>query len=924
MMHIKSEVLLPTLNHTGKETWMAFENFSLPYKANRFQHRLFLSVGLLLLFSISLLAQEPTSINYTTENGLLSNEVYDLFEDKDGFIWIGTNRGVTRFNGNEMLAYSVNDGLADRDVLEIRQDSKGNIWFLSYNGKLSYWNNGTIYNEKKDERLKEIRSESHFTSFLEDKAGNLWFGTYYHGAFRIDTSNEVQHFKEVHPTPKNLKKTKPSGYFFNVLYLYESSEGEVWFANSASNFSFGNNQFNQRSKHEHKQWRAWFHYGGNSLFSGTHKSVFQIDIATGKTIWKRSISSVEQINGVELLADGLLYVATDNGVFSFDRHGNRVDSLLIGKQTSDMLMDWEGNLWISTLNKGVFLIKNRAVLNYNTHAKHAILQTTDSILFGGSGMEIHSLTKDGLHLLPIEYKPYEISSDQDKVLTLAETSDHQIWFGSYGGLFQLDKGKAKQCMRSGFKNLLFFNQNLFVSTSNNHLFSVDAKALESMKGSFEVDKEAGLGKTTPVALNRYSNYFNRFYCFSNTNADYFFGGTDSGVVRYEDSTFSSLDYLPKGKIIDIKEEGSGNLWLLDKSKGLCYYQVDKEKLDTIALFPEGDKVLYTALWLEKDSNIWVGTDKGLVHAEAAANGFSLDYINEQNGLASEEINDLIIVNDTVWLATTAGISALPKTSLNDSISPRLYIDSITVAKRALDRWELADLTSDQNTLSIHFTGVSFKDEGELRYHYELNGESTQSGKLTNNVLLLHDLPPHSYTLSITAEDRSGNKSAVKEARFSIRLLWWKNWKYWLMIVTGFLSIAVLSIRILFKRSFKEIYAFVRGQGTLFEREKSITVKSVLNGTTVKILLKELYYLKVSGDYTEFYKKDKMILVRASMKSIEEELSEEEGFVRVHKSYMVNLRNAEAFKSDTVEILDQTIPIARRKREEVKRVLSSVL
>ena len=106
---------------------------------------------LILLFFIliqisNLYSQDPLLRHYTRKEGLPSSTLYQLIQDKVGFIWFGTKAGVTRFDGKRFQNFTVSDGLSDNDILVVRTDSKGRIWFLGFNGTVSYWFKGKIYN----------------------------------------------------------------------------------------------------------------------------------------------------------------------------------------------------------------------------------------------------------------------------------------------------------------------------------------------------------------------------------------------------------------------------------------------------------------------------------------------------------------------------------------------------------------------------------------------------------------------------------------------------------------------------------------------------------------------------------------------------------------------------------------------------------
>ena len=87
-------------------------------------------------------------LQFTTSEGLSSNIVYEALEDRQGYLWFGTEEGVCRFDGLDFTCFSTIDGLADNDILGLYEDNKGKIWFLSYNGRLSYYWKGKIYMRK--------------------------------------------------------------------------------------------------------------------------------------------------------------------------------------------------------------------------------------------------------------------------------------------------------------------------------------------------------------------------------------------------------------------------------------------------------------------------------------------------------------------------------------------------------------------------------------------------------------------------------------------------------------------------------------------------------------------------------------------------------------------------------------------------------
>ena len=91
--------------------------------------------GLLLasLFAGHLFAQEFNYVQYDTRDGLAGSTVYDMCQDGDGFMWFGTENGLSRFDGTHFKNFTVKDGLPDNEVLKIYPDSQGRLWIGTFN-----------------------------------------------------------------------------------------------------------------------------------------------------------------------------------------------------------------------------------------------------------------------------------------------------------------------------------------------------------------------------------------------------------------------------------------------------------------------------------------------------------------------------------------------------------------------------------------------------------------------------------------------------------------------------------------------------------------------------------------------------------------------------------------------------------------------
>src|SRR4051812_8727642 len=127
-------------------------------------HRLIAALFTFLLFGINLLAVSTrqdsilpltASLHYGEEQGLTTKTIYSIIQDNDGFMWMGTDAGVFRFDGKKFKRLTTKDGITDNEVLILHEDHYNRIWFLTFNGHLSFWKDGKIYNPDNTPFLKK-------------------------------------------------------------------------------------------------------------------------------------------------------------------------------------------------------------------------------------------------------------------------------------------------------------------------------------------------------------------------------------------------------------------------------------------------------------------------------------------------------------------------------------------------------------------------------------------------------------------------------------------------------------------------------------------------------------------------------------------------------------------------------------------------
>ena len=195
------------------------------------------------------------------------------------------------------------------------------------------------------------------------------------------------------------------------------------------------------------------------------------------------------------------------------------------------------------------------------------------------------------------------------------------------------------------------------------------------------------------------------------------------------------------------------------------------------------------VFVDAAKQVWVGTNKGLCKVTIQSwqpFRFSVQTFTTDDGLISNDVNDVYVSNDSVWVATSGGLSYFSQRQIKQSGQlPRIYISQVdTLMRRSF---------SYRDKIMIGLEGISYESLGKLRYRYRLKG-LYQDWRYTDRNQLLYDvLPPGEYELEVYSINRFGQESSQPaKAIFTIVPPWWKtDWAYALYAI-GLVSLLLAS------------------------------------------------------------------------------------------------------------------------------------
>ncbi|MDD5570216.1 MAG: two-component regulator propeller domain-containing protein [Bacteroidales bacterium] len=770
---------------------------------------IFRIIILLIIISLSFSAFPQSSIykHYSTDDGLPSSEVYHVFQDSKGFIWFGTNYGVSRFDGYHFKNFDTQSGLPDNTVLEIYEDYKGRLWFITLSLKLSYYENGKIYSYKHNDILQKniIKTNPLYVKrcFHVDKDENVFCGDTRNGAFKISADGKVYKY--------NFNNSKEKGVHF---YIKDNSrvitafDKETLFSDSVyivkdnkvfktTNILSGIPDFNKTILFP--RFISIFH--NNTLFYTDR--TFLLSTKDFKT-WKYNrYNSEKDIVAFDIDRNNTIYLGfAKGGVLCYKNADiTSTPKLLFDKQTiTSVCEDHEGGLWFSTLDNGVFYLPSKDIFTYTK---------SDGLIDD----RINCIEKDDSNNIWLGYNSnyigvikdtsiYNYSISQMKftgatVINTLSVNNKSLYAGSSNYLIVFS-GKSKEI---DIKNM-FIKSSITLSTSfikilkgdSNNLWVGCGTGLLKMNDKNEITYSSSLEDKVSMRINGLYEEKDRSLWL----------GTLSGLWKFipkknenEKNKFlycGDKNNLLKNRILDIQKNKIDNtLWLGTKGAGILIMNGEK-----ILQLTETDGLASnTVASLCFDKNIvWAGTNKGISKIKITGESskpYIIENYTKYDGLASNEIKQIVSDGDTLYLATDKGLTVLNKKKLKqNTVPPPIYITGIKFNDRDSVLKAEYTLPHNKNYINIKFVGLAFRNAGQLTYRYKMEGIDTSWKYTTNTSIQYTTLPPGSYRFLVGAMNNNGFWSTNSASIiFNINPPYWQTWWFRSIIILSFIGILIV-------------------------------------------------------------------------------------------------------------------------------------
>ena len=793
---------------------------------------------LLCIFYNTVYASDSYNINFksiTIDDGLSQSLAEYIYQDSLGYIWIGTNDGLNRYNGNEFKVYkniknndnSISNNMisslvedsdknlwigtdgglnkmnlltgditrylvSDEDktysntvVDELLIDSKGRLWVCTINGL-------NLYDSENDKFIKvasEYLENKGLQDIDEDNQGNIWVSTR-EGLYRYNPDDgTVKEFL----SDENDKNTINENNIFSIYY----SEKKLWIGTKTGGLNIMDLEDYSIKVYTHDP------NNPNSIPSNFIRDILRdrdgtIWLATDQGLarfneknetfytYKNNTDkdSICDDNIINLYQDrsGVMWVGTFNGISKFSinkdfkvyRNDPTDPNSLSNSSVCGIYEDDEGMVWVGTFNSGINKInkENDIVTRYYNDVNNDNSLSSNRIKdITGIGNEIWIATDNGLNKYDKSTDKYTVYKKSDDKNSIVNDEIRVLYIDKDGVLWIGTRGGI----------CTFDRKSKFTSYN-------------------DILEQNGIYEKTVSSIYQ-----------DNEGIMWFGLGNDGGLVKYNKETGEVKNYLANDEEVNslsfnnirsIAEDSKGNIWI-GTQDGLNKFNKETEEF-TVYTYSEGlsNDFIYGVIVDNKD-NIWVSTNYGVSMYDQDNDKFIRYY--ESDGLATNEYNGFSYHKNKEGNIYFGGVNGLtefdPLDIQNKMETSDIIIDSIkTSGGIELELKNNIVLEYDSRELYVKFFVPEYKSINQMQYAYKLEGmDSDWIFAGNENYARYASLSPGKYKMLIAVRNYNGIWSDISEINIKVKNSIWKTplaYAIYIIIIASIIYIYYNQVKIL--------------------------------------------------------------------------------------------------------------------------------
>ncbi len=759
------------------------------------------------LFAIALSLMVWADSGELFTSGKLSSSLINcIVQDKYGYIWVGTEYGLSKFDGYRFTNYLHNEedttSITDNIISDLLVDKKGNLWIGCAKGLMRY-----NYETNNFSRLQfPDGRKPRIYSMVESHRGDILLGTAGYGLYSVK-NNGIEKTANNRFTIRweRAYAERDSDVFFT--HIYEDKHHYLWQSSHLLTFT---RFIEKQGKVQRKDFKSpygapvkFIQHRPQAMLIVCMYGIIYYDYRTGRIAdagydlgtFKNHIT----INNATFDHDGNLYISTsEHGALIIKKGSNKVEQLensnsnfnLSTAFVNDIIEDKDNNLWIGCYKKGLYLLNQRqqAFSSWSFSAQNYIIgSSVSSIAPGENGETWCTVQNSGVFCFDASGKIIAHPTSPAGTCIIYKDRRGAYWISNGSALYSYNPHTGAYQ-----EKLTFTSAGIYCMTDDNQgnlYISVYSKGLYI----YNVES----GKVTILNMRQRGNKgflcndWVRSMAFDHTG--HLWIGTSNGVSCLNTKTLSFKDFgwniiLKDRQANGICEGKNGNM-IIGTEEGL--YLFDRKNNKTLALphaeVLKGKQVC--SIIKDHQGDLWISTTMGIWQYDQKNRQF-IGHING-NGLTTREYvlgSSMHTASDLIAFGTSDGITTFYPERVR---AKKMELGDVHLTNFIIDGKPINCLTDEftipyeENSFTLEFSLLNYRNTDNISFQYRINEGKWNSTNEGSNAVSFNKLKPGSYTLEVRAMSNGNFSKKSTIIHIKVRDPWYAStWAFLLYFLTA--------------------------------------------------------------------------------------------------------------------------------------------
>ena len=777
--------------------------------------RFFIALSLIIARCTFSFGQLYNFTNYSIDQGLPQSTVFCIYEDDLGYLWLGTESGVVRFDGTHFKLYDQSSGLPGNNVRSIIKGPENTIWVGTDKG-IGLFNGSSWKTITKADGLRG----TNILKMSMDGKNRVWAATNDAGIniIHLDDSVHIQALDELNGLTSN--------FVFDILHDTQTKKTWIALIGGVNMVTETDRGFIVHHLEDSVVTPSNFiasiekDKSGNLWFATLDAGAFKLSSRLGK-YHVENFGVLQGINDpkiwdIDCSAEGQVWFASnDNGLYCLENEKIQnisIENGLPGNLILTIFRDSNRNIWLGSMGNGLTLWRGKALVHFTREQGLpgqkvlAVKNAPDGKLWVGTDEKGLALLHFQNDLMNAQYFDKNQGFISKQVISLDIDNYGDLLFGTRGD------GMAR------FINGRFH----YLSSADGLADNNTNRVYQGPNGSIYVATDLGFNEVTNnkiYAISEDDGLINsEVQTIISDKKGNIWMGTLGGLAFFQATTKTYRDFNEEEGLFDLKvhclvADKFDNIWI-GTSNGIYKYLPTADTILHLSMPGLNSRIINSLIFLN-ESTLIVGTTIGfnkIVFDGNLEKPIRQDSYDKQNGFRFSETNQNALCKDGkghVWFGTIGGLTCF-RPELEDTITqiPKVYITDIRLSYQNVDWLSLGFKTSgmmnlpqplslayNKNHVTFDFNGIYLRNPEKVQFCYKLEPNETDWSPISkNNSVTYPGLSNGNFTISVIATCDGVHWSKPQVYHFTIRPPFWKTiWFYLsLILVSGF--VLVLYIR----------------------------------------------------------------------------------------------------------------------------------